>query len=779
MVPLRVGRLSPVRVLVLIKTNEGGLWILPHIYSLRERGHEVAVCLPGGDGKLRRALDAEGVEVLESAFAFSFSPSVVTVRGLMALRRQLRQWAPDVLVYHLYASALAGRLAGLGLGARRVHMVPGPLYLDSALIARVEGILQGLDHHLVAGSEYTLRRYHQLVGLRAPNCSVVPYGVDTRRLVPADVSRRHRSREAMGLGESDFVVVMVAYVYEPKTMAGYTTGIKGHDTLIEAWDRFVPGKPDARLVIVGGGFDEPGEAYRQELMRRYPGRGIVWTGKVDDVPDRYAAADLSVSPSLSENHGAAVEAGAMGVPSIVSDAGGLPETVTPESGWVFPRGEVSSLAEALEAAYRAHHDGDLGVMGGAARAHMEQVMDSRPAAEAFSDVVEAQGPSSRPVVTVFTEARFTTGLTGVVSVDGANGDSQWSRYEALAEDLRVAGRTLAASGQTGGELVTTARLVALPSYRGLSGLLAQAPSLLRAVVDAVGRSDLVVLRVPGPISTLAAAVARVRGVPYAVEMVGDPQDVLQSGAAGALATRLAKASAMATRWVLRGASAARFVTRGVLQARYPVSPGVPALGIPNARIPATSMVRRARTAPAGVPVLIAVGSQETTYKGHDVAIQAVARLRQQGRQVRLVLVGGGRVHDDLRRLASTLGVDEVVDFRGALTRDEVAVALSEADILVHPSRTEGLPRVVLEGMAQGLPVVATPVGGVPELVDDRFLVAVDDPQSLADAVQAVLAPAVYGRQSQRSLDVVRAYTQDRVDADFTHWLHVLRHLRRR
>ena len=80
----------------------------PHVRELRSRGHQVAVCLPAGDGRLRRALDAEGVEVIESAFGFSFSPSLTTLRELAALRRQLRDWAPDVVLYHLYASALAG-----------------------------------------------------------------------------------------------------------------------------------------------------------------------------------------------------------------------------------------------------------------------------------------------------------------------------------------------------------------------------------------------------------------------------------------------------------------------------------------------------------------------------------------------------------------------------------------------------------------------------------------------------------------------------------------------
>lgn len=761
------------RVVVLLKTNEGGQWILPQVRELRARGHAVAVCLPGGDGKLRRALDAEGVQVLESRFDFGFSPSLSTLRGLAGLRRQLAEWQPDVVLYHLYASALAGRLATLGTSVRRVHMVPGPLYLDSSLIARVEGVLQGLDDHLVAGSEHTLDRYHALTGLRAPDCSVVPYGVDTSVVVPATPEQRAASRERMGLGVDEFVVIMVAYVYEPKTMAGYTTGIKGHDTLIEAWDRFAQGKPDARLVIVGGGFDEAGEAYRQELMRRYPGRGIVWTGKVDDVPARYAAADLSVSPSLSENHGAACEAGAMGVPSIVSNAGGLPETVTAESGWVFPRGDVSALTGRLEEAYAAHRAGRLPAMGAAARRRMEDLFDNSRAARRVADVLEGQVESPRPVVTVFTEARFSTGLDGVRSLDGANGDSQWSRYAGLDAVLRVAGRTRSSDGSGAGEAMSAARLVALPDYQGMGALARSAVSLVRAVDAAVQGSDLVVLRVPGAMGTLAALSARVRSVPYATEMVGDPLDVLRSGAVGRAGTLLARGAALATQWVVRGASAARYVTQAVLQGRYPVTSGAPSFGIPNARIPADIVRATPRERPAERPVLIAVGSQETTYKAHDVAIQSVALLQQRGAPVRLVLVGGGRTHQSLQDLAAQLGVTGSVDFRGALPREEVAGALAAADVLVHPSRTEGLPRVVLEGMAQGLPVVATPVGGIPELVPPEQVVPVGDAESLALTVLGVCEPGRYSQASSSSLRIVAGYVQESVDVEFARWVGTL------
>ena len=72
---------------------------------------------------------------------------------------------------------------------------------------------------------------------------------------------------------------------------------------------------------------------------------------------------------------------------------------------------------------------------------------------------------------------------------------------------------------------------------------------------------------------------------------------------------------------------------------------------------------------------------------------------------------------------------------GYLNREELDKFLNEADIFVLPTRAEGLPRVIIEAMAKGLPCITTPVSGNPELVDERFLVPYDDVALLADRIE--------------------------------------------
>lgn len=121
-------------------------------------------------------------------------------------------------------------------------------------------------------------------------------------------------------------------------------------------------------------------------------------------------------------------------------------------------------------------------------------------------------------------------------------------------------------------------------------------------------------------------------------------------------------------------------------------------------------------------------------KCHSVLLQALARL-QGGANVRLKLVGDGSLREQLEREAVGLGLAERVEFLGS--RSDVPDLLRELDIFVLASRFEGLPLTVMEAMATALPVVATRVGGLAELVEDGangLLVAPEDPAALAEAL---------------------------------------------
>jgi glycosyltransferase involved in cell wall biosynthesis len=141
--------------------------------------------------------------------------------------------------------------------------------------------------------------------------------------------------------------------------------------------------------------------------------------------------------------------------------------------------------------------------------------------------------------------------------------------------------------------------------------------------------------------------------------------------------------------------------------------------------------------------LVCVGTLHEV-KGQRHLVEACRLLAGSGVDVRCHFVGGGPDEDDLRRQVAAAGLGERAHFEGGRTMDEVAALLQRADVLVAPSvptaggKREGIPVVLMEGMSSGLPVVASDLSGIPELVEDGrtgLLVPPGDPVALAAALR--------------------------------------------
>lgn len=148
--------------------------------------------------------------------------------------------------------------------------------------------------------------------------------------------------------------------------------------------------------------------------------------------------------------------------------------------------------------------------------------------------------------------------------------------------------------------------------------------------------------------------------------------------------------------------------------------------------------------PGGKPPVVLTVGRLYPVKGMDVLLEASALLAQRGVDHRLQVVGaqqpGRRDYaEELQRLCAARGLADVVEFVGHV--DDPAPLLQGATVYVQPSRAEGFGLAVLEAMAAGVPVVATAVGGLLDLVEDGVTgiqVAPGDPAALADALEQVL-----------------------------------------
>jgi glycosyltransferase involved in cell wall biosynthesis len=159
---------------------------------------------------------------------------------------------------------------------------------------------------------------------------------------------------------------------------------------------------------------------------------------------------------------------------------------------------------------------------------------------------------------------------------------------------------------------------------------------------------------------------------------------------------------------------------------------------------------------AGVPLLLAIG-RLIAQKDHATLLRAFAAVSAEQPDAVLAILGGGPLEAETRQLVSELGLDDAVFLPGRLeTRDW----LERANIFVHTSRWEGFGIVLLEAMLAGLPIVATNVSAVPEVVEDGqtgVLVGPGDHDALAAALVRLLAnPDEAARLGRAGLDRARA-----------------------
>jgi glycosyltransferase involved in cell wall biosynthesis len=198
--------------------------------------------------------------------------------------------------------------------------------------------------------------------------------------------------------------------------------------------------------------------------------------------------------------------------------------------------------------------------------------------------------------------------------------------------------------------------------------------------------------------------------------------------------------------------------------------------VPNG-IDVAEFDRQARKPPApplppvreGVPRIAMVGAMHIADKGHADLLTAAALLKERGVAAQWLLLSDGALRPELEARARLLGVAGEVHFLGR--RADVASVLARVDLLAHPSWAEGFPNVVLEAMCASKPVVATRVGGVPEVLVDHetgVLVEPRQPAQLAAAITRVLGDpqaarvmGVRGRQRAQSV-----YSLERMCATF-------------
>jgi glycosyltransferase involved in cell wall biosynthesis len=240
----------------------------------------------------------------------------------------------------------------------------------------------------------------------------------------------------------------------------------------------------------------------------------------------------------------------------------------------------------------------------------------------------------------------------------------------------------------------------------------------------LSRVDCAIVRLPSSIGRIACEEAIKMDKPYLVELVGCPWDSLRHHSwQGKMVAPFAY---YGTKKIVEDAEYVVYVTSEFLQERYPtkgkwIACSDVALEESDDKI-LEARISKIKNKPKSEPIIVGtIGAVDIKYKGQQNVIKALARLKEQGlHNFQYQLVGDGD-QSYLRSVAQKFGVAEQVKFLGKMSHQEVFKWLDSIDVYIQPSKTEGLPRSLIEAMSRGLPCFGSRAGGIPELLDDDYL----------------------------------------------------------
>ena len=359
------------------------------------------------------------------------------------------------------------------------------------------------------------------------------------------------------------------------------------------------------------------------------------------------------------------------------------------------------------------------------------------------------------------ECRFVITPDGRVWTRVGFSRSFWERYLITFDGVKVAARTTPQAEVDGSYRQVngpSVDVIPIADYVGPYQYL-KVRHLVRANLRALlHEPDAFLCRVGSRLaSDLIPALWR-SGRPYGLEVVGDPYEVFRPGVIDHPLRALFRFSATRSlKQQCARAAAVSYVTEHTLQRRYPAADENIMYGISDVELPADYFIEKARVFQAACGThshrVLFVGSLAQMYKGPDVLIRAVHLLLKTGVGIHVTMIGDGRHRPELEHLASSLSLQSHVTFLGELpSGSAIRDQLDRASLFVLPSRTEGLPRAMVEAMARGLPCIGTTVGGIPELLDAEDLVVPDDAEALAQKIRRTLNdPQRLSRMSTRNL----------------------------
>ena len=283
-------------------------------------------------------------------------------------------------------------------------------------------------------------------------------------------------------------------------------------------------------------------------------------------------------------------------------------------------------------------------------------------------------------------------------------------------------------------------IIPISEYNVLTDVFFKRKKIEKQIKSIIDKVDAVIIRLPSPLGNIACDVCRKYNKKYAIEMVACAWDGYRNHGhwAGKI---VAPYMFFSTKKQCRKAKNVLYVTEKFLQKRYPTyGKTTNASNVIMNETTEDVLNKRLEKIDNMNPnsfVLGLVGPLELKSKGQEIALKALKILKDNGLDVKIEFLGAGN-KEKLENISKRLGISESVSFLGTLpSGNAVYEWMDKIDILVIPSFQEGLPRVLIEAMSRGCPAVGARTGGIPELIEEKYIHKAGDYKKLANDIMYI------------------------------------------
>lgn len=303
-------------------------------------------------------------------------------------------------------------------------------------------------------------------------------------------------------------------------------------------------------------------------------------------------------------------------------------------------------------------------------------------------------------------------------------DELFKRYEVISNDISIAIRIKNINRKEAIKKFSKItkqkyKIIECPNVSSIKGLIIDRKKCKNILKDEIKKIDYVIARLPSMIGSMAVNIAKQMNKPYLIELVGCPWDALWNHSIkGKL---FAPIMTYMTKKDVKNAPYVLYVTKKFLQKRYPTkgkSIGCSDVMLNN--FDEKKLQEKEKQIINNIKVIATTAAINVKYKGQKYVIKAINQLKRQGKLYQYWIIGAGD-KSYLQKFVKRYNLENQVKFLGPLPHDEVFKKLMNVDIYIQPSKTEGLPRALVEAMNMGCLCIGSRVGGIPELLDSEYI----------------------------------------------------------